>query len=459
MRFLIVPDQPNPYDQRMTRGLASGLVEIGHQAHAFVVPPPDVELVAACKVLGTDVVVQVNRVRPVDPPLPPDVRHISWYQDVFTDTRGGMKGRIRESDLVYALGDPEVLGLRVGLPCFLGSLFTGVDEATLRFAPRTNARMVDFSLCGYIPAPFGGRPSLKRDLLWYVESCLARILPIGRLGIFRPALLAHVPYAQLISLRDTVETLYSPLRGDLDIHYLASAMLGITGWASDVARPPVRGAKRKRRLPHLGLVLRPYGPEFGPRRVGLARSLQFMVLAATGALERRQAELDRVVRYLSREYPRLLDRVALIRAVLNVSNSLELYGPGWDIHKEFAAYHHGILDDLDALLAVYRRTRVNLGNNTHGLGLHSRNLECMAVGGFLFTHASRNDGKPGGLHTSFEPGVHYGMFTPENLEEEARRWLRDQKRRTAAARRATRVIRDRHMWRHRAQQLVDDLSK
>ena len=144
---------------------------------------------------------------------------------------------------------------------------------------------------------------------------------------------------------------------------------------------------------------------------------------------------------------------------MHVSKSLELYGPGWDKHEQFKPHHKGILHDQRDLLAVYRRTRINLANNTHGLGLHSRTLECMAVGGFVLTHASPHDAKPGGMHTSFEPGVHYGMFTPGNLEEEARRWLKDEARRIAAGRRAAAVIRKKHLWRHRAEQILNDLKQ
>ena len=83
----------------------------------------------------------------------------------------------------------------------------------------------------------------------------------------------------------------------------------------------------------------------------------------------------------------------------------------------------------------------------------------MAVGGFVFTHESPHDNKPGGMLTSFEPGVHYGVFTPESLHEEAHRWLADEAGRRRVGQQAAAIVRERHRWHHRAQQILDDLRK
>jgi hypothetical protein len=169
--------------------------------------------------------------------------------------------------------------------------------------------------------------------------------------------------------------------------------------------------------------------------------------------------LDHQINALAREYPRLLDRVALINAALDVSKSLELYGPGWNAHETFLKYHKGIVSDPDVLLSIYERSRINLANNTHGLGLHSRTLECMAVGGFIFMHTSPHDEKPGGMLTAFEPDVHYGAYTPETFRDEAGRWLRDDTARAQAGERAAAVIKAKHLWLHRAEQITEDVKR
>jgi hypothetical protein len=83
----------------------------------------------------------------------------------------------------------------------------------------------------------------------------------------------------------------------------------------------------------------------------------------------------------------------------------------------------------------------------------------MAVGGFLFTHESPHDRRPGGMLTSFEPAVHFGSFRPETFEDQAERWLKDSAARRLAGERAAARVREQHRWHHRARQIVDDLTR
>ncbi len=470
MRFLIAPNYAHPYDQRMVRGLANALSVAGHPAYALPAPLHDHEIVTMCQTLDIDVLMQVNRFRPMDPPLPPTVRHIAWFQDVFPETGANLRGCVQDSDIVYALGDPAVLGLTTELPCHVGSLITGVDEAVLNSKADPVGERIDFSLCGFIPGHITTAPSVKTDMLWYLDTLLAkapflgksRIFWLFRRALFRKRLpVDHVPYAMLNAFRGIVESLYRPLRGELDIHSLSAAMLMTAKLFLKAEPPSVERRKSRRRQGRFGMLLRPYSTSAGSMQIKTHRILGHLIAVATDEPEKLSGT-NASIAYFAREYPRLLDRAALITEVLSVARSLklslELYGPGWDTHEPFKPYYKGILETQDELLTVYRRTRVNLANNTHGLGLHSRTLECMAVGGFIFTHASPHDTKPGGMHTSFEPGIHYGMFTPENLQEEVRRWIKDGAQRVKIGRCAAGVIRQKHLWRHRALQILEDLQ-
>jgi hypothetical protein len=446
MIFLIVPNFALPYDQRMVNGLASGFRELGHDAVALGSPVPADTLVKLAGAIRADVVLQVNRFRPHDPPLSPNVRHIAWFQDVFPDTSDGMRAAEREGDIVYALGDPQVLGLKADIPCFVGSLVTGVDPAVMVVKSNSSVPMTDFSLCGYIPPPLVLYPNIKSDLVWYLNDLFDRMAIVGESRSFRHfrfRLLRrylsrdYLPYALSISLREITTALYRPLRGELDIDALSDALrIAARPYIKFRAQKPARHEHWSQRG-RLGRLLAPYRVSGADRRTAVESHINM----------------------LAREYPRLLDRVALIEAVFEVSRSLALYGPGWDKHNQFRVYHRGIVNDPYALLAIFQRSRINLANNTHGLGLHSRTLECMAVGGFIFMHRSPHDKKPGGMLTSFEPDVHYGVYTPETFREQAMRWLRDEPGRTKAGGQAAVVIREKHLWRHRAQQILDDLRR
>ena len=398
LKFLITPNYAAPYDQRMVNGLADGLNAIGHQALALPSPISSREVANQCKEHSVDIVLQVNRTRSQDVELPKNIRYISWYQDVFPETVKGFTENFHDSDILYALGDPGVLGFHAPMPCYVGSLVSGVDQNIFNHKKYNGHEKIDFSLCGFIPAP-----------------------PRTR-GLFEIML-------------ETVEQYYQPLSGSLDIHELELVIR-----ENMAPYPNTFSIVKQKLLKQIYKMRQLFKPDDGTNRHLLS-------------------PFERSISFYTREYPRLLDRVALINKVLKVSDSLELYGPGWERHKKFRNYSKGIVSRQEDLLDIYCKSRINLANNTHGLGLHSRTFECMAVGGFIFTHESPHDDKSGGMLTSFEPEKHFGLFNPKNMHEEAERWLGDNKKRLEAGKQASAIVREKHCWHHRALQICEDLKK
>ncbi len=467
LRFLITPNVPCPYDQRMVKGLAEGFNSIGHYAGAMPTPLSAAEIVKLCESLSIDVVLQINRTRDPNTPLPRGVRHISWYQDVYPETLDGFAETFHESDILYSLGDPLVLGLNVRMPCYVSSLFTGVDQATLDFNRRNIETDLDFSLCGGLPPPVELVPDIRTDLLWYLDYLAEHLPLIGRLKLFwliRKLLFSkrlpvdYVPYSTLRSMAEIVESFYRPLRGELDIHLLTEAMMHqATLFQSRIpVNPKKPQAKKSSRLARL---LKPHTTRFIGRSDLKARLLRYLANESTFFSSNGTPPVKKAMGYFSQSYPRILERKALIQAAARVSTSLALYGPGLSAHAFTQPYFKGVIDTQEELLRVYCRSKINLSNNTHGLGLHSRTLECMAVKGFIFMHESPHDDKAGGMLTAFEPGVHYGSYTPENFTGEAKRWLKDERGRFRAGECAEKVIRQQHCWHHRAQQIIDDLNR
>ncbi len=467
LRFLITPNVSAPYDQRMVKGLADGFNRIGHYAGALPSPLPADEIANMCESLSIDVVIQVNRTRDPDMPLPSHVRHISWFQDVYPETLDGFAETFLDSDILYSLGDPVVLGLNVPMPCYVSSLFTGVDPSTFDFKPKNLSKNIDFSLCGGLPPPVKLEPCIKADILWYLDSLAQHIPLLGRSKIFwiirkllfsRQLPIDYVPYSTLTAIAQIVESFYRPLRGELDIHMLNNAMLRQSTLFEDLlTENPVKSSPR--RTSRLSRLLKPHAARLVGRTDLKARLIRYLAGESSFSEPDTSSPTKKAVSYFSQSYPRIMDRQALVEAASKVSGFLELYGPGLSAHEFTLPYWKGILETQDELLEVYCRSKINLSNNTHGLGLHSRTLECMAVGGFLFMHESPHDNKAGGMLTSFEPGVHYGSYTPENFAEEASRWLKDARGRMRAGLRAKSVIRERHCWHHRAQQIINDLNR
>lgn len=467
LRILITPNVACPYDQRMVKELAEGFNSIGHYGAGSPVPLSPIELVNLCESMSIDVVLQINRTRDPAVPLPSHIRHIAWFQDVYPETLNGFAESFHDTDILYSLGDPDVLGLNAKIPCYASSLFTGVAKTTLNFNQNTERNTIDFSLCGGLPHPVALHPSIKLDMLWYVDMLIKHMPLLGRsraVRLIRKVLFSkrlpvdYVPYSTLLAIARVVETFYRPLRGELDIHELADAMLLQTTLFEDAfpENPVSSSASSPGKLSRL---LKPYASKFHGRADVKARLVRYLAGESTFFQESGISPTQKAISFFSQSYPRIMDRMALVAAASSVSKSLELYGPGLNSHKFARPYFKGVIDDQEELLKVYSRTKINLSNNTHGLGLHSRTLECMAVGGFLFMHESPHDNKPGGMLTSFEPGVHYGSYTPENFAEEATRWLKDDNGRMQVGMRAKAVIREKHCWHHRAQQVIDDLNR
>ncbi|OFZ67448.1 MAG: hypothetical protein A2V79_06170 [Betaproteobacteria bacterium RBG_16_56_24] len=399
--------------------------------------------------------------------MPPHIRHIAWFQDVFPETLEGFTEGFHDSDILYALGDPGVLGLNVQLPCYVGALFTGVDQTTLDFECQGIAQDLDFSLCGGLPPPVKLKRTFIKDILWVFDLMIRRTPFLGRsrsIWLIRKLLFGrrlpvnHVPYSALLVMANIVENFYRPLRGELDIHELAGAMRRQIELLGDLF-DEIPMSSPSRHHGKLSQLLKPYAKQMSGRRDLLSQLVRLLAGESAYFRQGSDSATTRAISYFSQSHPRVMDRRMLVEAASRVSESLELYGPGLSEHEFARPYFKGVIDTQDELLKVYCRAKINLSNNTHGLGLHSRTFECMAVGGFIFMHESPHDSKAGGMLTSFEPSVHYGSYTPENFAEEATRWLKDDNGRMQAGMRAKSVIRERHCWHHRAQQIIDDLNR
>tara|TARA_Y100001960_G_C14721233_1_gene852497 strand:+ start:179 stop:1597 length:1419 start_codon:yes stop_codon:yes gene_type:complete len=467
LRILITPNVAVPYDLRMVRGLAKGFNSIGHFAYPSAYPLSSKNLVKQCEALSIDVLVQVNRVRDPNVPLPKNMRHVSWYQDVYLETSNSFSDIFHSSDILYTLGDPNVLGIKDTVPCYMSHLFTGVDPATSKFSLRGTEQNIDFSLCGGLPGPINIVPNYEADILWFLDNLVQSIPFLGKTNVFwilRKLLFSkrlpvnYLPYFIILKMVESTKIYYKPLRGDLDIHALSENILN----QLDNCKGALDGKIIQRPYKinkSVANFFKPYAKRTLGRRDLLSRLIRYIANESEYFKETNLTPIQQGLNYFAQSYPRILDRMMLVEMATKISSNLQIYGPGWDGHEFGHPYFKGVLETEDELLSVYLRSKINLSNNNHGLGLHSRTLECMAVGGFIFLHESPHDDKVGGILSEFEPNEHYGSFTPENFQAEAIRWLGDEKKRKEVGRKASLIIHERHCWHHRAQQIINDLNR
>jgi hypothetical protein len=192
----------------------------------------------------------------------------------------------------------------------------------------------------------------------------------------------------------------------------------------------------------------------------MAEHLQRFVdqLIATGNLPEAEQKLLRdCCNWMSIEYPRYIDRLRLAQLAFFVSSKCGFYGVNWQKYYQFGKCTFAPVKEEGKLHNIYRRSKINLHNNWNGFGLHSRVLEAMAVGGFIMAHSCADPQADGRITACFEPDVHFGQYTPDNFVERARYWLDNQAARDQAVTESRKIIASQHLWKHRAQQILNDL--
>jgi hypothetical protein len=158
------------------------------------------------------------------------------------------------------------------------------------------------------------------------------------------------------------------------------------------------------------------------------------------------------------DHPRRLDRVMIAKMALSLTDNCLFMGKNWEKYGEFADRSKLHTEKEQVLLEIYQKSRINLHTNSDGYGPHSRVLEAMAVGGFIMTHSVKFPEKGGCMRDHFTAEVHFGEFTPDNFVERAKFWLENTPAREWAALECRGLIEARHLWRHRATQLLKDLG-
>ncbi len=180
-----------------------------------------------------------------------------------------------------------------------------------------------------------------------------------------------------------------------------------------------------------------------------------------GALEnimKTEGAPEYAVDFLCREYPRILDRYNLINLALKVSNNLILAGSGYNSYSNFKKFSHGLITDQKKIEKIFYSSKINLTNNTHGLALHSRVIECMACEGFVMSHKSPRDNTHGGFLKNFEEGKHFAFYDKNNFSETVTKYLKDEKLRMNIGKEAKKIILAEHSWKKRAEELLRDLK-
>ena len=437
LKILIIPSDNHNYDLRMVIGLRDAFIEMGYLAHSLNQNLSPYQVYQYLLKNNFNIVIHINGSRSPEYILPNNIRYISWVQDVFPLSKPDYINSLTCDDILYTLGPAHSLGLDVNSNIFSDILYTGVSRDTVdKFSIKIKS--LDFSLCGFIPKKINISDYFYRDLIYIFYRLFSGFFSLSRSEefiLFR----YYIPGKNVNEVIELVSNLYNPLTGSLDISYLSSA---IKKYLSESLFKDMDPFKESH------ILIKPVNTN------------NFLIENLYYKIHKRfnRNNLFNFVDYFSQTYPRAIDRILLGKMVLKISTNTEFYGTGWDSYPEFSKYSKGFLSHQYSLIDVYQKTRINLTNNTHGIGLHHRILECMAVGGFFVTHKSKSDLNTGGLYEYFEPNINYGEYTHDTFEENLKYWLSSEESRNKIAYLNHEIITSKHMWVNRAHKIINDLN-
>ena len=407
--ILIVPSLNNSYDLRMANDFAVAFRNIGHKAIAIQAGTSEKNIEKKCILSGCNVVLKINGVRRKHDAELKNVRFIGWYQDIFPGTNQEIINGLDRNDILYTMGDRKIMGLEDNIECRNDILMTGVNKNLLLINNEYKYKY-DYSLCGFIPS--NNKKNFRNALIKSIKLLLKYLIEHKIIFIKNAQFLKKVNNIENKIIDELIEQVvidnYLPLEGSLDINQMSRLIL--------------------KSLAEIGFDIN------------------------NDAFEERR-------KYYSQTYPRRIDRESLILEILEFTESIALFGPNWNTYKKFKRYHKGIIDEHKKLINIYTKSKINLTNNTHGIGLHSRTLEAMSVGSFIATHRSKHDELEGGILESFEPDIHFCYYKKNSIKDDLSKWIDDNSKRIKAGKLAREVIKKNHLWEHRAIKVINDLNK
>lgn len=360
---------------------------------------------------GADIVVQVNRPRPVDPPLPASVRHITWLQDPTDWTKmETLFDGVKDGDLIYEMHPIEAV---------LGKRPEKAPSTACILAPAVDGRLIDAVRSTASPD--------KRDMV-----LSANMMPM------------------LDSDPEEDMTVYLGLSEDeFAKRYQEKHPTQETSTDEEMKRlyrSHVANAYAKTAIELNEL-------QFGASRLD---QMEDAITASTDPAQPWQNDLNTVGFRLG--FSRAVNRALIARYMINVSDSVTFFGQRWDQWSEFKDFAGGVLRHQGQIIRENLASRIVIHDNPNGCNLHDRVFYALGSGCLTMIPASEWDSYPGGFGETLDPDVHYAQYTRDNFYETAARWLRDEDARNTRGAAARQIILAHHTYKHRAAQILHDLK-
>ncbi len=419
LKFLLIPNLISNYDLNQLDKIQKTLQKFDISSHIFNLDYSENKLRKFLDNGSFNIIFAVNKSRPSW--LNKKIRFISWFQDFYFDSDNQLESFLK-SDIVYFYTSLESFGVSKKINCYTSKFYPGIDDRNITSISEDfgnniniidNYQSLEFSICGYMPAillaPFYELHFRNYDFLEkniYDDLINSWFSKLNHKKEKKYSLDIYKNF--LVDLQIIVETNYIPLSGDLDVKKIA--------------------LKIKKRI---------------IQKFNYIESRLF----------------DQLLRFFSTEYSRFLDRIELARLLSKHSFNFGLFGKDWSYYKEFEAFAENFISNEKQLFEIYKKSKINLYNNTHGLGMHAKVFEIMANGSFLALPESKKNLLEGGINEVFNENEHFVTFKTENFCDLIENWLFKTKERIQVGNNARKLVLSDHTWEKRVEKILKDLEK
>ena len=418
LNILLIPNNLLPYDLNQLEELKNAFTKLDVNSQVLKEKYSEKKLKILLKDYNFNIIFAVNKGRPKE--LKKDVKFISWFQDFYYDSDKLLDHHL-ESDIIYFYASKESFGVEKKINCYSTNLYPGINPTKFlnNFINLNDSneildkfQVLDFSYCGYIPTsnliPFYNlhyRNYDYSDKHFSDEVIDYEFSKLTHKNENKYSLSFYKNF--IVDLQCIVETNYIPLSGNLDVKKIAKIL-------------------KKRILKNFKFINTQIFKEFIP--------------------------------FFSTDYPRFLDRIETARLLSKYSYNFGLFGKGWKDIAEFNSFAGDHIYSEERLFDIYRKSKINIYNNTHGLGMHSKVFEIMANGGFLALPQSQKNFLASGINECFNENEHFVTFKPESFDDMIEDWLYQAKKRIKVGFNARKLVLSNHTWEKRAKKILKDIE-
>ena len=480
---MIIPPTENFYDQRILKNLANSLKKFSNECKVLLRPLNDNEIIKEIDInTNIDVLFLVNKF-PTEKIRKKNFRCIIWIQDLFLNSLYEYDNScLKDGDIIYFLADKKVLGFERKIKIKNSYLFTGVSDYFISNFKVSNPKN-DLALLGYFGnlIYFDTRNKAPKDLNKNSEFNHYKNVTITENVMFNISkYIENLPKKNLIKLffkkfffKQKKKPGYNRIN-NLVYKYIYVGLIRKFLIYTKLKFVILKIKGKNFNFNYHNLVIKLIYKIF--RKYMYFEDIKWIItesyLPLTGSLDinnlNKKIEdsinnnpkgLNAAKNYLTREYPRVIDRHVLSSLMINSKKKVIFSGNGleyenWKFLSKFIQ-KNDFTENF--LVNFYQNSKINLNNNNHGLGMHSRVLESMACGGMIMMHKNKYTNETS-LENYFEKELDYGEYSTKSFDEDINYFIENFSLRKKIILNAHKKIKEYHTWDARAKQILDDLK-